>query len=52
MIDAPVPRRGRPQRDPRAPEPTALTETGIDVQGMAWSPDGSSLAVMARRSAR
>jgi dipeptidyl aminopeptidase/acylaminoacyl peptidase len=47
-IDAPVPRRGRPQRDPRAPEPTALTEPGTDVQGMAWSPDGASLAVAAQ----
>jgi dipeptidyl aminopeptidase/acylaminoacyl peptidase len=48
VIDAPVPRRGRPQRDPRAPEPTALTEAGVDVQGMAWSPDGTTLSVAAQ----
>ena len=28
LIDAPVPRRGRPARDPKPPQPTALTETG------------------------
>lgn len=50
VIDAPVPRRGRPQRDPRPPEATPLTPTGIDVAGMAWSPDGSRLAVMAQQA--
>ncbi len=49
VIDAPVPRRGRPQRDPRPAEATALTETGIDVDSFAWSPDGTRLAVMAHR---
>jgi dipeptidyl aminopeptidase/acylaminoacyl peptidase len=49
LIDAPVPRRGRPQRDPRPPEATPLTETGLDVESMVWSPDGSRLAVMAQR---
>lgn len=44
VIDAPVPRRGRPQREPRAPEPAALTRTGIDVRMFAWSPDGTRLA--------
>jgi len=49
LIDAPVPRRGRPAADPKPPEPTALTETGIDVDAFEWSPDGRRLAVMAHR---
>jgi dipeptidyl aminopeptidase/acylaminoacyl peptidase len=48
VIDAPVPRRGRPQRDPQAPVATALTGAGVDVAGMAWSPDGTTLAVAAQ----
>ena len=50
LIDAPVPRRGRPQREPRPPQATALTASGIDVERMAWSPDGSRVAVMAQPS--
>jgi dipeptidyl aminopeptidase/acylaminoacyl peptidase len=50
LIDAPVPRRGRPQRDPRPPEASVLTPSGVDVERMAWSPDGSRMAVMAQRS--
>lgn len=42
---APVPRRGRPARDPRPPEARALTPTGVDVDGLAWAPDGRRLAV-------
>ena len=49
LIDAPVPRRGRPAADPKPPEPTVLTETGIDVEEFEWSPDGTSIAVMAQR---
>jgi dipeptidyl aminopeptidase/acylaminoacyl peptidase len=49
LIDAPVPRRGRPQRDPKPPEARALTSTGIDVDGIAWSPDGTRVAVMAQQ---
>jgi dipeptidyl aminopeptidase/acylaminoacyl peptidase len=49
LIDAPVPRRGRPARAPRPAEATVLTEAGIDVDSIAWSPDGSRLAVMAQR---
>lgn len=49
LIDAPVPRRGRPAADPKPPEPTVLTETGIDVEDFEWSPDGTSIAVMAQR---
>ncbi|MEX1171479.1 MAG: S9 family peptidase [Chloroflexota bacterium] len=48
-IDAPVPRRGRPQRDPRPPEAVPVTPAGVDVQGYAWSPDGMRLAVMAQQ---
>lgn len=49
LIDAPVPRRGRPAAEPKPPEPTVLTEPGIDVEAFEWSPDGSSLAVVAHR---
>ena len=49
LIDAPVPRRGRPQRDPKPPEATALTTIGVDVESFVWSPDGSQLAVMAQQ---
>ena len=49
VIDAPVPRRGRPARDPRPPEARPLTEPGIDVDGLAWSPDGGTMAVSAQR---
>jgi dipeptidyl aminopeptidase/acylaminoacyl peptidase len=49
LIDAPVPRRGRPAADPKPPEPTVLTETGIDVEEFEWSPDGAAIAVMAPR---
>jgi hypothetical protein len=31
LIDAPVPRRGRPASEPKPPEPSVLTGTGIDV---------------------
>ena len=49
LIDAPVPRRGRPAADPKPPEPTALTEAGIDVDTFEWAPDGRRIAVMAHR---
>ncbi len=49
LIDAPVPRRGRPQRDPRPPTARPVTSTGLDVSAMAWAPDGERLAVMAQR---
>ena len=51
LIDAPVPRRGRPAAEPRPPEPTVLTEPGIDVDAFEWSPDGGRIAVMAHRAA-
>jgi len=50
LIDAPVPRRGRPQREPRAPIATPLTSVGFDVDGLAWSPDGSRLAVTGQQA--
>jgi dipeptidyl aminopeptidase/acylaminoacyl peptidase len=49
LVDAPVPRRGRPAADPKPPEPTVLTETGIDVEEFEWSPDGAAIAVMGQR---
>jgi dipeptidyl aminopeptidase/acylaminoacyl peptidase len=49
IVDAPVPRRGRPARDPRPPEPRALSTIGVDVEDLAWSGDGKSIAVMAIR---
>jgi len=50
LIDAPVPRRGRPQRDPRPPKATALTGAAVDVERMTWSPDGRRIAVMAQQA--
>jgi len=49
LIDAPVPRRGRPQRDPRPVEARPLTALGVDVESFVWSPDGTQLAVMAQQ---
>jgi dipeptidyl aminopeptidase/acylaminoacyl peptidase len=49
LVDAPVPRRGRPATRPRSPEPTPLTQTGLDVDEFVWSPDGRSLAVTSQR---
>lgn len=49
LIDAPVPRRGRPASDPRPPEPTVLTESGIDVDTFEWAPDGGRIATTAHR---
>lgn len=48
LIDAPVPRRGRPAANPKAPEPSALTKPGTDVDAFEWAPDGHRIAVMAR----
>jgi dipeptidyl aminopeptidase/acylaminoacyl peptidase len=49
VVDAPVPRRGRPATRPRSPEPAPLTEAGVDIEEFAWSPDGSSIAVTSQR---
>ncbi len=48
VIDAPVPRRGRPANEPRAPEPSVVTASGVDVDSFEWAPDGERLAIMAR----
>ncbi len=48
LIDAPVPRRGRPQREPRPPAATSLTPSGVDVHDLAWAPDGTRIAIMAQ----
>ena len=45
VVDAPVPRRGRPAREPRPPEPRTLTAIGFDVEDFAWSADGATIAV-------
>jgi dipeptidyl aminopeptidase/acylaminoacyl peptidase len=50
LVDAPVPRRGRPAKDPRPPEPQALTTTGFDVEDIEWSADGTDLAVVTFRA--
>jgi dipeptidyl aminopeptidase/acylaminoacyl peptidase len=47
IVDAPVPRRGRPSANPKPPEPRAVTRSGIDVESFEWAPDGGRLAVMA-----
>ena len=49
LVDAPVPRRGRPARAPKPPEPRPITASGVDVEDLAWSPDGRTLAVVSTR---
>jgi Tol biopolymer transport system component len=49
LIDAPVPRRGRPAIEPKPPRPSVLSEAGVDVEAFEWSPDGGRLVVMAHR---
>lgn len=49
IVDAPVPRRGRPPRRPKPLEPRAITPAGIDVEDYAWSPDGRRIAYVAGR---
>src|ERR687887_426940 len=36
VIDAPVPRRGRPAREPRVPEPRPVSPSGLDVETYEW----------------
>ncbi len=49
VVDAPLPRRGRrPATDVR-PAPRAATPVGMDIEDLAWSPDGTRLAVLAQR---
>ena len=49
VVDAPVPRRGRPSTRPRPAEPCPLTQTGVDVEDFVWSPDGRFIAVTSQR---
>jgi len=46
VVDAPVPRRGRPSAHPRPPEARPVTRAGIDVESFEWSPDGSRIAIL------
>jgi len=50
LVDAPVPRRGRPAREPRPPEPRTLTSVGFDVEDFEWSADGTTIAVATFRA--
>jgi dipeptidyl aminopeptidase/acylaminoacyl peptidase len=47
IVDAPIPRRGRPSANPKPPEPRAVSRSGVDVESFEWAPDGGSVAVMA-----
>jgi dipeptidyl aminopeptidase/acylaminoacyl peptidase len=49
LVDAPVPRRGRPATHPRSPEPCPVTRTGIDIDEFVWSPDGRQMAITSQR---
>jgi len=49
IVDAPVPRRGRPATRPRSPEPTVVTQSGVDIDDFVWSPDGRHIAVTSQR---
>lgn len=48
LIDAPVPKRGRPAHDPKPPVAQVLTKPGVDIDAFEWSPDGTRIALMAR----
>jgi dipeptidyl aminopeptidase/acylaminoacyl peptidase len=50
LVDAPIPRRGRPARSPRPAEPRAVTAIGFDVEDFEWSADGRSIAVATFRA--
>ena len=49
LVDAPVPRRGRPATKPRSAEPVPLTAPGVDIDEFTWSPNGQSIAVTSQR---
>jgi dipeptidyl aminopeptidase/acylaminoacyl peptidase len=49
LVDAPVPRRGRPATRPRSPEPVPLSKAGVDVGEFVWSPDGRRVAIASQR---
>jgi dipeptidyl aminopeptidase/acylaminoacyl peptidase len=50
VVDAPVPRRGRPPRDPKPLEPKVASVSGVDVDQYAWSPDGTRLVMTTQRA--
>lgn len=49
LVDALIPRRGRPRSAPAKAEPRPLTPPGVDVEEVVWAPDGRRLAVMSQR---
>ncbi|MHB8459931.1 MAG: S9 family peptidase [Candidatus Limnocylindrales bacterium] len=49
VVDAPVPRRGRPAAVPRRLEPRPVTAAGLDVEEFEWSPDGTRLVIAGQR---
>jgi dipeptidyl aminopeptidase/acylaminoacyl peptidase len=49
LVEAPIPRRGRPPAAGARPVPRAVTPVGIDVEDLQWSPDGTRLAFVAHR---
>jgi dipeptidyl aminopeptidase/acylaminoacyl peptidase len=49
VVEAPLPRRGRPPATEARPVARAVTPIGVDVQDLAWSPDGTSIAYVAHR---
>ena len=51
LIDAPVPRRGRPSARPVRAQPRALTPPGLEVEAFDWAPDGRRLAILATHHA-
>lgn len=51
LVDAPLPRRGRPPAAAKPPAPRAVTPVGVDVEDLAWSPDGARVAYLAQRDA-
>jgi dipeptidyl aminopeptidase/acylaminoacyl peptidase len=49
LVDAPLPRRGRPPAAAKPLAPLAITPVGVDVEELAWSPDGGRIAYVAQR---
>jgi dipeptidyl aminopeptidase/acylaminoacyl peptidase len=51
LIEAPIPRRGRPARNPKPAEARPLTPAGLDIDDFVWAPDGSRMALVSQREA-
>jgi dipeptidyl aminopeptidase/acylaminoacyl peptidase len=49
IVDAPVPRRGRPATKPRSADPLPLTDPGVDIDDLVWSPNGKWIAITSQR---